>query len=290
LWLQRTGRVGLPYEGEKISSLEDFFQPDIEGMSTAISLTSPPDVPEDAVGLNYRNVHELTLAHQAGRPMEITPELAAKATAPRILDIHDPQVAAAQDVWINLSTMPVGGPDDGMERYVVYPDQLGSNHKDEFLQSLSTYARRIRMRPAEKQHVDELVASMRSAPGGARLVGIHVRATDLKQRSAVNRNARVAEIIHQLTCMPGQGARIFLATDSKEWLTDFMQTSLRPQAHAAITTYDNPAKYENSIAGTRAAVVDLYTLAACDRIYGTAGSSFSSYAWLLSDAGFWIHS
>ena len=186
--------------------------------------------------------------------------------------------------------MPIGGPADGMGQYVVYPSQPGINHKDAFLTSLSIYARRIQLRPSEKQIVEQLVAGMRSAPGGANLVGIHVRETDLKQRSAINRNARIADIIHQLTCTPGQSARIFLASDSEAWLTDFIQTWIRPQARAAITTYDNTTKYENSVTGSRAAIVDLYTLAACDSIYGTAGSSFSSFAWLLSDAEFWIHS
>jgi hypothetical protein len=291
LWLQRTGRVGLPYQGEETSSLRDFMLPDIGGLASVVSLTSPPELEENVVGLDYSDVHELTLALQAGRPLEITPELIAKATGPRILDVNDPEVAAAADVWINLSTMPVGGPDDGMERYAAYPAQLGINRKDAFLESLSTYARRVRLRPAERQLVDRLVASMRSAPGGAKLVGIHVRATDLKQRSTVDRNAQVADIIHKLTCVPGRpAARIFLASDSEAWLTDFMQTSVRPQARAAITMYDNPKKYENSVAGSRAAVIDLYTLAACDYICGTAGSSFSSFAWLLSDAEFWIHS
>ncbi len=290
LWLQRTGRVGLPYEGDEASSLEDFFLPDIDGLASIEPLTLPPTLPEDAVGLDFRDIHELTLANQAGRPMEITPELVAKATAPRILDVHDPDIAAAADVWINLSTMPVGGPDDGMERFATYPDQLGINHKDAFLMSLSSYARRLQLRPAEQQIVDELVTGMRNEPGGGRLVGIHVRETDLKQRSAVDRNARVADIIHQLTCTPGQGARVFLASDSEAWLAEFVQTWVRPQARTAITTYENPIKTENSVAGSRAALVDLYTLAACDQIYGTAGSSFSSYAWLLSDAQFWIHS
>ena len=290
LWLQRTGRVGLPYEGDEASTLEDFFLPDIEGLASVESCTTTPDLPENAVGLDFSDVHALTLARQAGNPQEITPELVAKATGPRVLDVRDPQVAATADVWINLSTMPVGGPGDGMERFATYPDQLGQNHKDAFLASLSTYVRRLQLRPTEQQIVTRLVASMRNAPGGARLVGIHVRATDLKQRSAVNRNMHLANIIHQLICTPGQGARVFLASDSETWLTDFMQTWVRPQARAAITTYDNPIKYENSVAGSRAAVVDLYTLAACDRIYGTAGSSFSSYAWLVSDAEFRIHS
>jgi len=289
-WLQRTGRVGLPYEGEEFSSLDDFFLPDIEGLTDIVPLASPPQLPPDAVGLDYSDVHQLTLALQAGKLPKITPELAAKAAGPRILDVHAPHIVAATNVWINLSTMPVGGPDDGMERFVTYPNRLGVHHKDAFLKSLSTYACRIRLRPAERQSVDQLVADMRCAPGGARLVGIHVRTTDLKQRSSVDRIAQVANIIYKLTCEPGRGARIFLASDSAAWLTDFLQSSLRPQAHAAITTYDNPTKYENSVAGSRAAVIDLYTLAACDVIYGTAGSSFSSYAWLLSDAEFWIHS
>lgn len=290
LWMQRTGRVGLPYEGEENSSLEDFFLPEIEGVASVVPLTSPPVPEDDAIGLDYGDVHELTLALQAGKPPNITPELAAKATAPRILDIEDPAVAAATEVWINLSTMPVGGPADGMERFATYPDQLGINHKDTFLKSLSIYARRIRLRPAEKEIVNQLVNGMRSAPGGGRLVGIHVRGTDLKQRSAVDRNTAIAGIINQWTCTPGQSARIFLASDSESWLDEFMQTSLRPQARSAVTTYENPTKHENSIVGTRAAIVDLFTLAACDMIYGTAGSSFSSFAWLLSDAEFWIHS
>jgi len=281
---------GPAIQGEEASSLEDFFLPDIEGLAVSESLTAPPKLDDDAVGLDYSDIHELTLAQQAGQPLEITPELAAKATGPRILDVDDPQVAAAADVWINLSTMPVGGPDDNMEQYARYPGPLGINHKDAYLASLSTYARRIRLRPAEREIVDQLVAHMRGAPGGARLVGIHVRATDLKQCSAVDRNAKIVEIIRQLTCTPGQSAQIFLATDSRAWLEDFMRTSLPPQSRAAITTYENPVKYENSVAGARAAIVDLYTLAACDIICGTAGSSFSSFAWLVSNARFWIHS
>lgn len=290
LWLPRTGRVGLAYEGDEASAFEDFFRRRVDGLASVSAVTDPPILDEHAVGLDFGDVHALTLALQAGRTPEITPALAAKATGPRILDMDDPAIAAADDVWINLSTMPVGGPDDGMERFAVYPSVLGINHKDPYLESLSAYARRIRPRPAEQQIVDDLVAGMRRAPGGGRLVGIHVRATDLKQRSAVDRDARVADIIHQMTCTPGQAARIFLASDSEEWLTEFMQTSLRPPARAGVTIYDNPVKFENSTDGSRAAIVDLYTLAACDLICGTAGSSFSSFAWLVSDARFLIHS
>ena len=131
---------------------------------------------------------------------------------------------------------------------------------------------------------------MRASPGGARLVGLHVRGTDLKQRSNVDRNQQLANIVHGCTCMPGQAARIFLACDSEEWAEDFIENHVRPQSRRAITTYEHPEKTDNSVAGARAALVDLYTLAACDVIYGTAGSSFSSYAWLLSDAEFRIHS
>ncbi|MFQ5636124.1 MAG: hypothetical protein ACE5G3_12445 [Gammaproteobacteria bacterium] len=290
LWLNRTGRVGLPYEGNESSTMEDYLLPDVEGLESVVQIAVPPDLPEGAVGLDYRDVHELTLALQAGRPPQISAGLAAKATGPRILDLNDAEVAAADDVWINLSTMPVGGPDDGMERYVSYPDRLGLNARDAFLESLSPYARRMRPRPAEQAAVDELVSRMRGAPGGARLVGVHVRATDLKQRSSVDRNVRLADMVHRLTCAPGQGARVFLASDSPAWLEEFTGSVLRPQARAAVTTYENPEKFGNSVAGARAALVDLYTLAACDSICGTAGSSFSSFAWLLSDAEFWIHS
>jgi len=290
LWLPRTGRAGLAYQGPESSSFDDFFLPDIEGLDGVSALTEPPVLGPDAVGLDYSDLHELTLAVQAGEPLPVTPELVAKATTPRVLDVRDPAVAAARDVWINLSTLPVGGPGDAMERYLTYPEQPGVNRKDAYLESLSGYARRIRPRPEEQRLVDRLVGGMREAPGGVRLVGIHVRATDLKQRHAIDRNARLAGMIHALTCTPGRGARIFLASDSEAWLTEFVQKSLWPQARTAVTTYENPVKYENSEAGARAAIVDLYALAACDVIYGTAGSSFSSYAWLLSDAEFRIHS
>lgn len=290
LWLPRTGRVGLAYEGDEASSFEDFFNPEVEGLASTETVTDPPVLDEHAAGLDFSDIHDLTLALQAGRKPEITPALAAKATGPRILDMDEPALADSDDVWINLSTMPVGEPEDGMERFATYPSEPGAHRKDAFLESLSTYARKIQLKKADRQVVDDLVATMRNAPGGKRLVGIHVRATDLKQRTAIDRNVRIADMIHQLICTPGQGARVFLASDSNEWLADFIHTSLRPQARSAVMTYDNPDKFENSVAGTHAAIVDLYTLAACDTICGTAGSSFSSFAWLVSDAQFLIHS
>ena len=155
---------------------------------------------------------------------------------------------------------------------------------------MSDYAQRFRPQPDIRDEVDRLISGMRARADGAPVVGIHIRGSDREQRTDVPRQQALAHIIGRLLANPERRTQIFLASDDEGEIDRVFSLPGADEFRAAITLYDNPVKLENSAQGTRAALVDLYTLAECDVIYGTAASSFSLFAWLLSNANFHIHS
>ena len=285
-WLSRTGRAAMEYEGEEDALFEEMFDPDIDSLISITYVPVPPAMPPGTPGLDYQAGFDLPV----GKGMQVPDEVVALLTSPRILDLQDPAVESADDVWIHLSTMPVGTPADGMERHLNYFLPPGIHQKDRFFKSLSDYARRIRLAAPIRAEVDTLVAAMRDKAGGAPLVGIHIRGTDRDQRTDVSREDALNRIVTSLLSRPDRTPQIYLASDDQGEIDRVTRQAERAGVADAITMYDNPVKFENSAAGTRAALIDLYALAACDVIYGTAASSFSLYAWMLSSANFHIHS
>ena len=102
-------------------------------------------------------------------------------------------------------------------------------------------------------------------------IGLHIRRTDNAESMAKSPTAlfinKVREEIDQ-----HDDTKVFLATDSmdvkKEFIAAFGARIITPQEEAC----------RDSISGIRGGVVDLWTLASTQKIYGSAGSSFSPMA------------
>ena len=106
---------------------------------------------------------------------------------------------------------------------------------------------------------------------GSHTIGLHIRRTDNAESIAKSPTSlfinKVREEIDQ-----HDDTSIFLATDStavkKEFIDAFGARIITPQEEAC----------RDSISGIRGGVVDLWTLASTQKIYGSAGSSFSPMA------------
>ena len=102
-------------------------------------------------------------------------------------------------------------------------------------------------------------------------IGLHIRRTDNAESIAKSPTElfinKVREEIDQ-----HDDAKVFLATDStevkKEFIAAFGTRIITPQEEAC----------RDSISGIRGGVIDLWTLASTQKIYGSAGSSFSPMA------------
>ena len=102
-------------------------------------------------------------------------------------------------------------------------------------------------------------------------IGLHIRRTDNAESIAKRPTElfinKVREEIDQ-----HDDAKVFLATDStevkKEFIAAFGTRIITPQEEAC----------RDSISGIRGGVIDLWTLASTQKIYGSAGSSFSPMA------------
>ena len=106
---------------------------------------------------------------------------------------------------------------------------------------------------------------------GNHTIGLHIRRTDNAESIAKSPTTlfinKVREEIDQHA-----DTKIFLATDSadvkKEFIAAFDSRIITPKEDAC----------RDSISGIRGGVVDLWTLASTQKIYGSAGSSFSPMA------------
>lgn len=102
-------------------------------------------------------------------------------------------------------------------------------------------------------------------------IGLHIRRTDNAESIAKSPTElfinKVREEIDR-----NNDTKVFLATDSsavkQEFITAFGSRIITPQEDAC----------RDSISGIRGGVVDLWTLASTQKIYGSAGSSFSPMA------------
>ena len=106
-WLARTGRAAMDYQGEENVVFADLFGDNIDGLASVSYVPEPPQMPSSAAGLDYSGGFELPV----GKGIQVPPEVVMQLTSPRILDMNDPAVRSAEEVWIHLSTMPVGGAD-----------------------------------------------------------------------------------------------------------------------------------------------------------------------------------
>jgi hypothetical protein len=113
---------------------------------------------------------------------------------------------------------------------------------------------------------------------GKHMLGLHIRKTDFrKYRSFKYENEHIAQLAEARVLQYGP-EKIYLSTDcikTEGWFKEYFGSQL--------LTYNDVRKFENSDAGTKHALVDLYLLSKCQWILGTIHSTFSVGAWLLSE-------
>ncbi len=111
----------------------------------------------------------------------------------------------------------------------------------------------------------------RCAPFSSYTIGMHIRRTDnvvAIQRSPLELFFKVVDT--ELAAHPD--LRVYLATDSED-----VKAQMRERYGARIITASSAAD-RNSIEGIRDGIVDMYSLARTQKIYGSSGSSFSELA------------
>ena len=269
-WTERTGRHGLPYVGNINSGWDQYFER-LAGVSTygvtghVVFQDSP--VALDKIAAEQSTTPVVAAGTPAGEKYATLYRLSAEAAQyfrrPKIVD------PAADLIIVRGETHPFGTPADSMERHSGYYVQVGPHRKDEYWSGLARAAKLLTPVAKLRALVDAAHAKFAKFD---KVWGVHVRGTDLLPRTRVDRKAAILKIIAGAPA----GTGFYVASDAPvAWLP--------AEAGEKILSYDNPVKYENSVAGTQHAIVDLYVLARCDRLFGSAGSSFSEMAWLLSD-------
>lgn len=102
-------------------------------------------------------------------------------------------------------------------------------------------------------------------------IGLHIRRTDNAESIAKSPTSLFINKVREETDQHDD-TKVFLATDStevkKEFIAAFGPRIITPQEDAC----------RDSISGIRGGVIDLWTLASTQKIYGSAGSSFSPMA------------
>ena len=120
------------------------------------------------------------------------------------------------------------------------------------------------------KEVMEIVDDYRSR-FSAHTIGLHIRRTDNAESIAKSPTSLfINKVREEIDCH--DDTRVFLATDSAEVKKAFIDVF----GTRIITPAEDACR--NSISGIRGGVVDLWTLAATQKIYGSAGSSFSPMA------------
>lgn len=102
-------------------------------------------------------------------------------------------------------------------------------------------------------------------------VGMHIRRTDNSESIKKSPLSLFTDKANE-ELLEHSDMKIFLATDSEK-----VKTTFRQQLGDRVVTTEAEASRE-SVEGIRDGVADMFALAACQRIYGSAGSSFSTMA------------
>lgn len=317
-WLERTGRYGLPYYGDLVSQWEDYFYP-VPSMITYsgnetiqfdvtknIDLNQEQTLPENlpmvdiaarAAAVNaaesaVTNGSGCSTNNMANIPLNIIPSTDIAQTKEKnvrkvmtgdmvaFLFGHKYVDEKKDQIVVSKFTKPFGmkGIDSPhLTKYINYVTDVRVHVKDSYLEGLSRCAKLLK--PVfHNVVIENLVNKFKQFK---EVWGIHIRGTDLSQMSTVDRKASIMNIVNRAPF----GVGFFVATDEPMgWVKSVIPVD-------NLISYNCKLKYENSIEGAQHAIVDLFVLSKCHKLFGTSGSSFSMMAWILSDSPiFTIHS
>lgn len=278
-WKTPVGRVGVPYEGDKVFKYEHvncFFQaiPDVTLKTWVPNLIK--QLEEEGATM----LHDGSLIIPSCMPKD---ERGMPKFPPNFLDlIRKPLVIPkTENGIVNMPTTPFGFETDEMEKYRRYPEEPNQpRKKTQYELELSKFARKLKLIPTI-QNVLNFQYRHLFNPYKKPRVGVHIRRTDLKTTITPGQLDLIMNEIHEKY----QGHIIFVCSDDYQLQQKYVKLY-------GWRAYQEPIKTKNSIQGIQKALIDLYLLGCCDIILGTKCSSFSYYAWMLAkdDAIFEIHS
>lgn len=186
------------------------------------------------------------------------------------LNLNIPQFF--RPIWYDYSFLPGYPADDfdmltnGKQRVYVHKDNRFC--KESISHSLATI-----FRPVDdlQKRIDEVTKDW-----NGKVIGLHIRRTDNKAAIAKSPMAHFYEVIDKELAKDGE-IRFYLATDDEE-----VKTDLRGRYGEKIITISLCLK-RSSVQGMKDAVVDLYCLGSTQKIYGSAQSTYSTFASQLFD-------
>jgi hypothetical protein len=122
------------------------------------------------------------------------------------------------------------------------------------------------------QPLPELQAIVDGYRGAGPLVGVHIRRTDLTGSAVTSPTALFLAAMRERLAADGS-TRFFLATDDPD-----EEAEVKGQFPGRIITHAKRSYDRGDSAAIEDALIDLYSLAGCDAVIGTQGSSFSAVA------------
>lgn len=295
-WVRPVGRYGLAYQGEVVKDehLYYFFReiPDIElaiwpdGEIRMIWQTLRENWLDRGVEIIYDGTQVIPELMNNDFPSDF----AQKISESIMTKIPQSPEEQKKEVAIVMPTSPFGieGVDQASQVVRNYRqlfasgDEMKPRFKNTFEKQLAKFGRKLKPIGQLQRVIDFQARMLRR--GGQRLLGIHIRRTDLETRVGLEElDSRIAKIYHDYY---GVGKyQVMICSDD-------YQLEERYVKRYGFWHYFDRRKADNNLEGVQKSLVDLYLLASCDLIFGTRGSSFSYLSFILAkdSTQFGIHS
>ncbi len=283
-WYNPVSRYGLPYEGTKpeVEHLNCFFKK----LPNITLKTWVPELIDNLKREGNAMVYDGT--EIIPQFMQKNPDGSTKFPSDFNLLISRPLgFPRMNNIIVNMPTHPWGFDDDPMATYKNYPNEPGMiKVKSQYERELSKFAKKLE--PISSllsliRHHQSLFNDSTKSLGHVKKLGIHIRRSDLKTNVT---DEQLDNIIDKYVNQYTRSHGIWITSDDLEIQNRYLSK------YPKVIGYTDPTKTQNNLVGVQKALVDLYILASCDHILGTAGSSFSYFSWMLANDSttFEIHS
>lgn len=172
-----------------------------------------------------------------------------------------------RSLWYDYSFLP-GYPADEFDELTSGKSKVYVHKDNRFCKESISHSLASIFRPADElqQRIDEVTADW-----NGKVVGLHIRRTDNREAIEKSPMNHFYEVIEKEIERDGE-TRFYVATDDEE-----VKKDLRNRYGDRIITIPLCLK-RSSVQGMKDAVVDLYCLGSTRKIYGSAQSTYSSFA------------